>query len=96
MQSEALLLSKSVAVYDYAKVLGPPKGWRTLAGFMVGVVIMLAATMGSSAPAGAGLLPYPLHLYGTVHIVLTEQPWSGDNGHFGGFATSATLRVHFQ
>jgi hypothetical protein len=63
---------------------------------MVGVVIMLAATMGSSAPAGAGLLPYPRHLYGTVHIILTEQPWSGDNGHFGGFATSASLRVHFQ
>jgi hypothetical protein len=98
VQSEALLLFKSVAVYDYAKVLGP-KGWRTLAAFMVGVVIMLAATMGSSAPAGAGLQPVPLpplNLRGTVQILLTEQPWSSEGSHFGGFATSATLRVHFQ
>jgi hypothetical protein len=86
-----------VALRDYANLFGP-KRWPTLAVSLVGVALMLAATVGSSAPAGAGLQPFPLpplNLRGTLHIVLTEQPWSSEGSQFGGFATSATLKLHF-
>ena len=86
-----------MAIHIDAKVFGP-KGYRTLASILVGLVISLAATMGDSAPAGAGLVPVPLpplYLRGTLHIALTEQPWSSEGSQFGGFATSATLKVHF-
>jgi hypothetical protein len=34
----------------------------------------------------------PSHLKGTIHVLLTAQPWSDDSGHFGGFHTTATLK----
>jgi hypothetical protein len=89
------LLFRSVGVYDDAKVLG--KTWRrSLAAFCVGVVTMIAATVGMSAPANAGLVAAPFHLDGKVHVLLTAQPWSDDSGHFGGFHTASTLELQFK
>jgi hypothetical protein len=89
------LLFGSMAVYDYAKVLG--KTWRrSLAAFFVGVVTMIATTVGISIPANAGLSFYPGHLDGKIHVLLTAQPWSDDEGQFGGFHTASTLEIHFK
>jgi len=74
-----------VGVCDYAKAVRPKSWLRTLAESFVGVVTMIGATVGISAPANAGLLPYPLSLHGKIYVLLTEKSWSNDNGHFGGF-----------
>jgi hypothetical protein len=89
------LLFGSMAVYDYAKVLG--KTWRrSLAAFFVGVVTIIAATVGISAPANAGLSFYPHSLHGKIYVLLTEQPWSNDEGHFGGFHTTGAIEMNFE
>jgi hypothetical protein len=85
---------QSVGGYHYAKVFGMT--WRrSLAAGFVGVVTMIAATVGMSGPANAALAPPPLHLVGKIHVLLTAQPWSDDSGHFSGFHTATTLILHF-
>jgi hypothetical protein len=86
------LLFGPVTLRNCANPLGLNTWRRSLAAFCIGVVTMIAATVGISAPANAGLYFPPSHLEGTIHVLLTAQPWSDDSGHFGGFHTTATLK----
>jgi hypothetical protein len=87
-----------VTLRNCADILGLKTWRRSLSAFFVGVVTAIAAMVGISAPANAGLGLYPLGLDGKIHVLLTEKPWStgADSGNFGGFHTTGTLELHFK
>lgn len=70
---------------------------RRSAPYVVGAILVLATTiLGPTTSAGGSAPPTRSHFKGNLHILLVEQPWSSDSGHWGGFSFSFTLAADFQ
>jgi hypothetical protein len=68
---------------------------RTLAACVVGTNLIIATAIGAPI-ASADELILGASWNGDIHILLVEQAWNSDSGHWGGFSLAVTLTTQFR